>query len=87
MERNDYMEQKDIIHIFEYEVGRLLTPIELEIISDWKKDGFDEPTIFEALKQSVFNGATSLRYISKILKSWKDDNQETSTEEDYSWLD
>lgn len=81
------MEQKDIIHTFEHEFGRLLTPMELEIIADWKKDGFNEETILEALKQAVFNGATSFRYVSKILQRWKDDSQATSTEEDYSWLD
>lgn len=81
------MEKQDIIHVFQHEFGRLLTPMENEIIADWKKDGFDEETIIKGLKQSVFNGALSFRYISKILQSWKTENQETSSGMDLSFLD
>ena len=42
------MEKQDIIHVFQHEFGRLLTPMEKEIIADWKKDGFDEETIIKA---------------------------------------
>ena len=83
------METKDIINTFQLEFGRLLTPIEQEIITDWKKEGSSNETILSALKQAVFNGAVSLRYISKILQRWKADNNETPTlsEQDLSWLD
>lgn len=82
------METKDIINTFQQEFGRLLTPIEQEIITDWKKDSTDE-TILSALKQAVFNGAVSLRYISKILERWKTNTNEQSSlsEQDLSWLD
>lgn len=82
------METKDIINTFQREFGRLLTPIEQEIITDWKKDSTDE-TILSALKQAVFNGAVSLRYISKILERWKTNTNEQSSlsEQDLSWLD
>ena len=33
------METKDIVNTFQQEFGRLLTPIEQEIIADWKKEG------------------------------------------------
>lgn len=83
------METKDIINTFQQEFGRLLTPIEQEIIADWKKEGSTDETILSALKQAVFNGAVSLRYISKILQRWKTENNETPTlsEQDLSWLD
>lgn len=83
------MEQLDIFHIFQYEFNRLLTPIEKEIIEDWKKEGFSAETIIKALKQSVYNGAVSLRYINKILQSWKsqaNNNNESVPEQDLSWL-
>lgn len=80
------MEQENIIITFEREFGRLLSPIELEIIDDWKKDGFDETKIREALKQSVYNGALSLRYISKILQSWKNEENTQNAINDISWL-
>ena len=83
------METKDVVNTVQQEFGRLLTPIEQEIIADWKKEGSTDETILSALKQAVFNGAVSLRYISKILQRWKTENNETSTlsEQDLSWLD
>lgn len=84
------MEQKDLLNQFQLEFGRLLTPMEQEIISDWKnKDNFTEDTIISALKQAVYNGAVSLRYINKILQSWKANKKEMPnlSEQDLSWLD
>lgn len=81
------MEKQDIIQVFQQEFGRLLSPMEKEIIDDWKKDGISEETIIKGLKQSVFNGALSFRYISKILQSWKVENQETTNNIDLSFLD
>lgn len=83
------METKDIVNTFQQEFGRLLTPIEQEIIADWKKEGSTDETILSALKQAVFNGAVSLRYISKILQRWKTENNNTPalSEQDLSWLD
>lgn len=83
------MEQKDLLNQFQLEFGRLLSPMEQEIIADWKKEGFTEEVIINGLKQAVYNGAVSLRYISKILQRWKTDNNETPSlsEQDLSWLD
>ena len=84
------MEQKDLLNQFQLEFGRLLSPMEQEIIADWKnKDKFTDETILSALKQAVYNGAVSLRYISKILQRWKTDNNEAPnlSEQDLSWLD
>ena len=83
------METKDILNTFQREFGRLLTPIEQEIITDWKKEGSTDETILSALKQAVYSNAVSLRYISKILEKWKTENKETPTlsEQDLSWLD
>ena len=84
------MENLQIYSQFEQEFGRLLSPMEKEIINDWKKTRSDD-LIIQALKQSVYNGVTkSLRYIDKILQRW---NQEESTNDiqtpqlDDSWLD
>lgn len=80
--------EQDIINTFQHEFGRLLSPMELEIINDWKSQGFENDKIREALKQSVFNGALSLRYISKILQSWKSkDEVENVINQDLSWLE
>ena len=83
------MEQKDLLNQFQLEFGRLLSPMEQEIITDWKKEGFTEETIINGLKQAVYNGAVSLRYIHKILSNQKADNNEAPnlSEQDLSWLD
>lgn len=82
------MKNVDIIHIFQGEFNRLLTPMEKEIIDDWKKE-YQEPIIIECLKQAVFNGATSFRYINKILVSHKNEEKEHEniSQQDLSWLD
>lgn len=80
---------QDLVNIFQHEFNKLLSPIEIEIIEDWKIEGFDEDTIREALKEAVFNGAVSFRYIDKILQSWKSSKEsvDSTTEQDLSWLE
>ncbi len=78
--------EEDIITAFQREFGRLLSPMELEIINDWKTQGFEDSKIREALKQSVFNGALSLRYINKILQSWKTKETAEVNDQDLPWL-
>lgn len=85
------MEQIDIISTFQNELHRLLTPIEKEIIEDWKKEGFDDQTIFKGLKQAVFSNIVTFRYINKILQSWKHPNEAApinanASENDMAWL-
>jgi len=72
--------ETSISSIFEHELGRLLTPMELEILDDWKKKGFEDSTIKEALKEAIFNGANanSYKYINKILQNWKSVDDATS---------
>lgn len=69
----------NLFDIFESEFGRTLSPIEYETISDWQKD-FSDELILLALKEAVFNGVNSLRYIDKIIRDW--DKKGIKTEED-----
>ena len=64
------MESKNIIYTFEREFGRMLSPFEEEFIQDWKKSGYTEDEIIKGLKESVYNGVKSFRYINKILLSF-----------------
>lgn len=64
-------EQKDIFSIFESEFGRTLSLMDYEIIKAWIEKGFSEELIIGALKEAVYNGVTSLRYIDKILFEWQ----------------
>lgn len=70
-----YLEDKNddeitVFKLFEEELGRTLSSMEYEIINSWLDSGFKEEIIKEALKEAVFNGAKSLRYIDRILFEW-----------------
>lgn len=62
---------KDIFSIFESELGRTLSAMECEIIKGWLNDNISPEILTEALKEAVYNDAKSLKYIDRILYSWK----------------
>lgn len=68
--QEDSINNSNIYEIIEKEFGRTLSPIEAEIISAWLDNNTSEELIKEALKEAVFNGVSSLRYIDKILYEW-----------------
>lgn len=61
----------DIFTIFEQELGRTISPMEVEKIKEWLSDGINEELIREALKEAVYKNARSINYINSILYSWK----------------
>ena len=77
---NEEEETSSIYSIFEEEFGRLLSPIEYELINSWLEKGFKEEIIIEALKEAVFNGVNNFRYIDRILFEW--DKKNIKTKED-----
>ena len=62
--------KEDIFSIFENSFGRTLSGMDVEVINAWIDKGFSEELIKLALKEAVYNGAASLRYIDKILYEW-----------------
>lgn len=81
----------NIYYIFEQEFGRQLSPMEKEFITEWKNKSISEETIILALRQSIFNGVRSFRYMDKILDTWsKEDNnpkpKNETVELDDDWL-
>lgn len=60
----------DIYEIFEKEFGRTLSNTDFEIINAWIETGFSEELIEAALKEAVYNGALTLRYVDKVLYEW-----------------
>ena len=93
----------NIFDVFQQEFGRPLSQMEFEIINTWLKSKTSEELIIGALKEAVYNGVNSLRYIDKILYEWgkkgfktmEDVNKHLKTREkeptkelfDYNWLD
>lgn len=71
----------DLFAVFEREFGRPLSPMELETISAWlDQDRYPEELIRFALKEAVFAGKLSFRYIDRVLLEWSR-NRITSAEE------
>ena len=72
VEKKRKSETKDtIFDAFQIELGRNISPMEYEIINAWLDKDFSEELILGALKEAVYNGVSSLRYIDKILYEWQ----------------
>jgi DNA replication protein len=64
-------EGKDIYSIIEREFARPLTPMELEMVTNWlDKDQYKEELILAALKEAVFAGKVHFNYLDRILLEW-----------------
>ncbi len=66
--------------LFEKELGRTLSPMEYEIIKEWLTNNYTEELIKEALKEAIYNNVRNLKYIDRILYTWK--NKGIKTKED-----
>lgn len=100
-ETKDY--ETKIYDAFEREFVRTLSPMEYEVINGWLDSKYSEELILGALKEAVYNGATNLKYIDKILYEWhkkgyktmddvengrRKDKELNNTEIfDYNWLE
>ncbi|HGK6965177.1 TPA: DnaD domain-containing protein [Streptococcus agalactiae] len=63
---------KDLVGDFERELGRLLSPFELEDLQKTLQEDQTDPAIVRAaLREAVFNGKTSWNYINAILRNWR----------------
>lgn len=61
----------DVFTLFETELGRTISPMEVEIIKEWLHDGISEELIKEALKEAIYNNVRNLKYVDRILFTWK----------------
>lgn len=64
-------EKEDVFKVFERELGRTISSMELEMINGWLTTGTSEEIILGALREAVYNGVTSFRYIDKIIYEWE----------------
>lgn len=63
---------KSLVEDFERELGRMLSPFELEDIQKTIKDDKIDPDLVRAaLREAVFNGKTNWNYINAILRNWR----------------
>ena len=63
---------KDLVETFQQELGRLLTPFEIEdLTKTLKEDRISADLIKEALREAVLNGKANWKYIQAILRNWR----------------
>lgn len=76
---HDSSDDKKIYELFEQNLGRLLSPIEIEKIQEWDKD-FEYNVIEYALKKSILSNKKNLNYVGAILRNWKTQGYNTLEE-------
>ena len=59
-----------IFSVFENELGKLLTPMQMEKIKDWVTTYKNQELIVAALEEAVMNGVSNFNYIDTILNEW-----------------
>ena len=63
---------KELVKDFERELGRMLSPFELEDLQKTiREDKTDPDLVRAALREAVFNGKTNWNYINAILRNWR----------------
>lgn len=61
----------DIFTVFETELARTISPMEVQIIREWLENGYKEELIKEALKEAIINNVRNLKYVDRILHNWR----------------
>lgn len=69
-----------IFTIFESELGRPLSPMEIEKIKEWVTSGNSNELIICALNEAVLKGVSNLNYIDSILNSWQKKGYKTKAD-------
>lgn len=64
------IDKTNLFSLFESELGRTISPIECEILKEWSNT-YNEEIIKEALKEAIYNNVRNLKYIDRILYTWK----------------
>lgn len=62
---------EDIYLKFETELGRTISPYEIELINKWISNGTSEEIIEEALKEAVYSNVRNFKYIDRIIDNWQ----------------
>jgi len=60
-----------IFTVFENELGKMLSPMQIETIKEWVTTYKNEELIITALKEAVMNGVYNFNYIDTILNEWR----------------
>lgn len=66
--------KENIFNLIEENLGRILSPIEIEIINKWD---YEYEIIELAVKEAVLHNAKTIKYIDRIIINWKQNKVET----------
>jgi DnaD and phage-associated domain len=80
IESQSDLKLQKLVDIFEQELGRPLTGLECEHITNWLTAHFSEELIIEALRRGVSAGIRNFRYLDSILREWEKKNLRTKAE-------
>ncbi|MCF6093331.1 DnaD domain-containing protein [Microaerobacter geothermalis] len=73
--------ETDLYTLFENEFGRPLSPMECETITLWQdQDGYSRELIVSALREAVYSGKVTIKYIDRILLEWQKNGIKTAEE-------
>lgn len=75
-----------IFDIVQKEFGRVLSPLEYEIVGGWLESDISEEIIKYAIKESVLSGGCSFRYVQRILERCKQKGIKTVSEAQKTWI-
>ena len=62
---------KNIYQIFEKQLSRTLSPVELSLIDEWINNGIAEEECISALNEAIKQNKYSLKAVDKILMQWQ----------------
>ena len=96
-EKVEEKKEINLVSLFENTFGRALSATEVSFINDFKRSGYDDEMIVDALKEAAKSNVLNFRYVERILQYWakygkktrREENEETSQFSDevknYHW--
>ncbi|USS87519.1 DnaD domain protein [Fructilactobacillus hinvesii] len=74
-------DREQTFKMINHEFGRMLSPIELEMINGWfEKDHYSAELVQLALREAVLNQVYNLKYMDRILLNWKKQHIQTAAQ-------
>ncbi|USS89665.1 DnaD domain-containing protein [Fructilactobacillus cliffordii] len=74
-------DREQTFKMISHEFGRMLSPIELEMINGWfEKDHYSAELVQLALREAVLNQVYNLKYMDRILLNWKKHNVQSAAQ-------
>lgn len=69
-EPNLQTQVQNVLNVYQKELGRTLSPVEIQRIREWFSYGYSETMIIDGLREALKRNRRSIRSIDKILLQW-----------------